>query len=232
LTSSINKRLVALGLILFAVFLFLGLIVFSHSLQLLDESLFLQLSSPHVPLDGVMVYVSTYGQWAFWGLLVVLLWVFGRKGEKRMAFILVVTFIVAFLAGELLKSVQFRPRPYDVLTGVRLLVTPSVNSSFPSGHALIVSAGAVASWLIVKGKRYAAPMIVEAALVCYSRIYVGVHFPLDVLAGCILGGCVACLIVGISGALTPVFTTILRIWVQSTKKLKYGYALLNRDSEE
>ncbi len=232
MTSSINRRLVALGLILFAVFLFLDLTVFSHRLQLLDESLFFQLNSPHVPLDGVMVYVSTYGQWAFWGLLVILLWAFGRKGEKRMAFILVVTFIMVFLVGDLLKSVQFRPRPYDVLTGVRLLVTPSVNSSFPSGHALVASAGAAAAWLMAGRKRYAAPLIVEAALVCYSRIYVGVHFPLDVLAGCVLGGCVACLTVGVSGALTPVFTKILRIWVQSTKKLKYGYTILNRGGEE
>jgi membrane-associated phospholipid phosphatase len=71
------------------------------------------------------------------------------------------------------------------LDGVRLLVGCSDSFSFPSGHA--TNAFALAAFFATYYRRRAVLLFVMAALVGYSRIYVGVHYPLDVLGGAFLG---------------------------------------------
>ncbi len=69
------------------------------------------------------------------------------------------------------------------------LLGGTIGSSFPSGHAATSFAGAVVLVLLV---RRAVPLLfVLAAAVAFSRVYVGVHYPLDVLAGAVLGTTVA-----------------------------------------
>ncbi len=96
---------------------------------------------------------------------------------------------IGVVTGDVLKAVWFRYRPFDSASGVTGIVTRVValdlDSSYPSGHALIVSIGAVFSLLKFSRKGIAALLALEAALVCYSRIYLGVHYPLDV-AGSVL----------------------------------------------
>ena len=71
-----------------------------------------------------------------------------------------------------------------------------MDSSFPSGHALIVAGGAAIAFLFLR-KRYSIPLVIEAALVSYSRVYVGVHYPTDVIAGVVLGVAIAFIIYSI-----------------------------------
>ena len=78
------------------------------------------------------------------------------------------------------------PRPYDAIDDVRLLVATGLDSSYPSGHTLTVAGGVVVAWLSLR-KTWAVILSSQAALVAYSRIYVGVHYPFDVLGGALLG---------------------------------------------
>jgi undecaprenyl-diphosphatase len=87
-------------------------------------------------------------------------------------------------ASEGIKAAVDRPRPH-----VRPLVTVPHTPSFPSGHAASSFACAlVLTWL---APRLGAPLLALASLIAASRVYVGVHYPLDVLAGALLGLAVA-----------------------------------------
>ncbi len=113
-----------------------------------------------------------------------------------LAIELAVLFIVGIFVGDALKIVYYRERPFlAVPTGqINLLAKTDSDSSFPSGHALIVSIGAFFTFsrLGNRGGRswrlLSAVLILEAAIVCYSRVYVGAHYPTDVLGGIFMGG--------------------------------------------
>lgn len=86
----------------------------------------------------------------------------------------------------LLKHLIARSRPYDCIRGLIPLITPPTDYSFPSGHT--AASFAVGVLLFRKlPKRYGIPALVLAALIGFSRLYLGVHYPSDVLAGALLG---------------------------------------------
>ncbi len=92
----------------------------------------------------------------------------------------------------ILKNWIGRTRPYEIIPELTVLVSPQSDFSFPSGHA--ASAFAVAVVLFVRlPKRYGIPALVLASLISFSRLYIGVHYPSDVLAGILLGTTLALL---------------------------------------
>lgn len=97
----------------------------------------------------------------------------------------------ADLLALVVKVLTDRPRPFEVLVDVDPLLTATVGQSFPSGHAATSAAGAT---ILTAVAPRAGPALVLLALgVAFSRVYVGVHYPLDVLAGAALGAAVAAL---------------------------------------
>jgi undecaprenyl-diphosphatase len=84
-----------------------------------------------------------------------------------------------------LKYVTARERPYVGNPEPEPLIGTSLDLSFPSGHAATAFAGATI--LAAYAPRQTVPLLVLAALVSWSRVYVGVHYPLDILVGALLG---------------------------------------------
>ena len=104
-----------------------------------------------------------------------------------------VTLLVAELSSGLLKLWIGRDRPPLANPEPEPLVTLPVTGSLPSGHATV--AFACATVLALQVPRLAAPLYALAALIAFSRVYVGVHYPADILAGAVLG-----LAVGVASA--------------------------------
>lgn len=128
-------------------------------------------------LDPIMVLVSLLGlflPYAVFGLSV-----FRRRRWDAIAFWLAILFAEILVSG--LKEIIARPRPEDV----RILLSISESYSMPSGHAARAVAGAAALWFVGRGHRYLLGAF--ALLTLLSRVYVGAHYPSDVLAGTLVG---------------------------------------------
>lgn len=122
-------------------------------------------------------------------LLGLLLWKGGRRG-RVYALLLVLTIAV----GELvfvgpLKEIIGRPRPFLTLPEVHLLLGRGQHASMPSGHAANAFAATMVSFLFYRRTIWF--LLPTACLVAVSRLYVGVHYPSDVLAGALLGSAYA-----------------------------------------
>ena len=105
-----------------------------------------------------------------------------------------VTILLAEMVSALLKAWIDRDRPPLANPDPEPLVRLPATGSFPSGHATV--AFACATVLALAVPRLAPPLFALAALVAWSRVYVGVHYPLDVLAGALLGVALGFAVVG------------------------------------
>ena len=121
----------------------------------------------------------------FWILLTVVLLCFRqtRRAGIYSACALIGSLVVNNL---ILKNLAGRIRPYEVVEGLQCIVAPAVDASFPSGHTGASFASAVSIFRQLPGK-YAVFLIVLASLIAFSRLYVGIHYPTDVLGGLVTG---------------------------------------------
>lgn len=227
-TPSKNSRLFPIGLMLFFAFAIVAALVFSRSTQSFDASLAETINSYQGPgFTTLMTWASLYGREYFWIGIVLLMLIFGNKNTKLMAVELAALFVVGIVAGEIAKQVAFRERPYASLgSQITLRLSPDTDSSFPSGHAVIVSIGAIFSLIKFKtswkSRLVAIVLVTEAAIVCYSRVYVGLHYPLDVLGGILLGGGIVCIgIFVIEKYLPRIFLRIASILDAFLRKLGF-----------
>jgi membrane-associated phospholipid phosphatase len=97
--------------------------------------------------------------------------------------------VIALGIGQIIGGAIDRARPYETMTGIHLLVARTTDFSIPSDHA--TAAGAVAVGLLFANRRWGRIAAALALLMAFTRVYVGAHYPGDVLAGLLLGGAVA-----------------------------------------
>lgn len=107
-------------------------------------------------------------------------------GTRKAGIAMAVSLVLEVLCcNVMLKPFVARVRPCDVNTTVQLLIPHPEGFSFPSGHTGASFAAAAA--LFFGKNRMGAPAFIMAALIGFSRIYLYVHYPADVLAGALLG---------------------------------------------
>ncbi len=179
-----------------------------------DTSAFLKVNDSHVHfLNKAMVLLTKYGREAFWIVTIILLFVLGDMAGKKTAIVLALAFIVLIPIGYAAKDIVQRERP--LIPDSDLILSQDSDYSFPSGHAVIVSAGAaIVLALFRDSKRKLAislALTAEAALVCVSRVYVGGHYPLDVVGGILLGVGVSFLFIGATRQVEKITQSITRI---------------------
>ena len=182
----------AVGLGCLAGFIIVTAFVASRISQSLDLQAALLVNNYDLGSVGttLMIWLTEYGREVVWSLLVVVMFLFGDKRTKLLAMELAVLFVAGIVIGDLAKLLVGRARP-DPASGIVLRVLAETDPSYPSGHALIVSIGAAFGLARFRRRILAGLLGLEAALVCYSRVYVGVHYPLDVTGGVLLGIAIA-----------------------------------------
>jgi undecaprenyl-diphosphatase len=136
-------------------------------------------------LDSLMIFCAEY----LWYLLVLgVLWLAVRnwKHWRDMAIVSIGSAVVArFGVAELIRHFYYHARPYWVLAQTHLLLAKETESSFPSGHTIFVFA--LAMGVYIYNKRIGKWYLWLGALVGFARIFVGIHWPYDIIAGAILG---------------------------------------------
>jgi len=141
-------------------------------------------------LDVVMPFITDKSHFITLGVVAILLILLrGKKKEIRALIIIAIVVLVSDFMAAHLKDIFGRIRPCHALTGVRLLAGCGGSYSFPSGHATNIFAAMV--FLSIRYKKYWPFFLTVAVAVAYSRVYVGVHYPFDVLGGAVLGTLVA-----------------------------------------
>lgn len=170
---------------------------FAQSLVREDNVLFLWLNAEqqHQPiLDEFMTLMTQYGRELVWPIVILTLFIFGGAIGKKTAVTMALVMITLIPIGVLSKEIVSRPRPF--IPETEILLAADSQYAYPSGHSMIVAAGAAVVLFIFFNSNYSSGwkrkilsivLAIEAAIVCYSRIYVGAHYPLDVVGGILLG---------------------------------------------
>ena len=141
-------------------------------------------------LDQAMIAITDYGKFILVFAVVLLWWKRDQRLHVRHACVVAGLACVASLAfNEFLRLFIHRIRPYDA--GItHLFIAPNPDWSFPSGHTVAAIAIVAALWF--KGlRRTASVLSVLVALICFSRVYLGLHYVTDILGGVLVGALVA-----------------------------------------
>lgn len=157
---------------------------FLQSVQNLDGEILLQIQQ-HLRTDmltPLMKFVTFLGNggW-FWILCAVVLLAIPKTRKTGYAAVLSLIFGV-IVTNLLLKNIVARPRPFAEIEALIPLIAKPTDFSFPSGHTTASFAVALVM-LRMLPKKIGIPAVVLATLVAFSRLYLGVHYPTDVLAG-------------------------------------------------
>lgn len=153
------------------------------ALQAIDERLLLAARGQPPSLVPLFHLLTVVG--GGWGLLALVPFLI-RQSSRRVTTWLLAAVVAQSAVVSLLKVLVGRVRPCDALGWcLPIAVSSPGGGSFPSGHA--AGSFAFAAFVAVRAPRWAAPALVWAALVAWSRCVLGVHYPTDVLAGALLG---------------------------------------------
>ena len=136
-------------------------------------------------LDKVFPYITKLGSGGFIWIVIALVLLFNKKFRKD-GIVLSMSLIMCVIIGNMtLKPLIARIRPCDVNSAINLLIKRPTDFSFPSGHTL----SSVASTVVIfhMNRKLGIGALILTVLIAFSRLYLYVHYPSDILGGIILG---------------------------------------------
>lgn len=150
-----------------------------------EFSILYALQEIHNPiLDKIMLFITALGEGGFFWIAIGVICLAFQK-HRKMGLQLLLSMLATVIIGNLIiKNIVARPRPCDDLEAIKnitMLVERPQGYSFPSGHSINSMVAAVA--LFLNNKKIGIPAVIIATLIGFSRMYLFVHFPTDVIAG-------------------------------------------------
>ena len=137
-------------------------------------------------LDKIMPAVTSLGSAGIVWIVIGIVMLFFNRYRKAGVSVLVSLLFSLLICNMIIKPLVARIRPFDINTAVTLIITKPTDYSFPSGHTSAAFAATVAV-LLGRHKRVGTVMLVLALVLAFSRLYLYVHYPTDVLCGMIIG---------------------------------------------
>lgn len=142
------------------------------------------LGKQYPSLNPTMVFVAEYTVYLL-GLIMIFYW-FTRSDKNRMMIIhAMIAFVIAEIIGKIVGQFHSHYQPFAVLSDVNKLVNHEIDNSFPSDHTILFFSICFSFWLVRKKEWWLWPVL--ALCVGTSRILVGVHYPVDVATGALIG---------------------------------------------
>ena len=140
-------------------------------------------------MDGFWTAITRLGDAGMIWIALAIILLIPKKTRRAGRAALIALAVGALITNVALKNVVERIRPYETIPGLVRLIEAQPDFSFPSGHSCASFAAAFALFKTLPGKRkiWKILCIVLAVLIAFSRLYVGVHYPSDVLAGILIG---------------------------------------------
>lgn len=156
---------------------------------------FIQNSMKSPLMDKMMTSITALGNMGIFWILLILIFL-TTKEYKKIGKIMILSLLVnTIIVNLILKPLFDRTRPFDIVNGIKLLVLKPTDPSFPSGHSAISFCMLTVILLFSKSKTINIMATILALLIAFSRLYLYVHYPSDVIIGSLLG--IACAILGI-----------------------------------
>ena len=140
-------------------------------------------------LDKIMIGLTYLGEKGIFWIAISIILMFNSKTRKCGIFMLISMSVGLLIGNGAIKNIVARERPCWIDNTVNLLIANPKDFSFPSGHTLASYEATVTIFLF--NKKVGIPALILATLIGFSRLYLFVHFPTDVLGGAILGALIA-----------------------------------------
>ncbi|WP_343207930.1 phosphatase PAP2 family protein [Anaerolentibacter hominis] len=155
-------------------------------IQVFDEFILHLIQSLSTPaLDRIMIFLTHLADRGFLWVLLAFCLLASKKYRQTGSLICLSLLFSALLGDHILKPLFARTRPFAACPSIHLLIQPPGSFSFPSGHTMTSFAAAASLFSLNRKAGMAAGIL--AAAIGFSRMYVGVHYFTDVLAGAAAG---------------------------------------------
>lgn len=163
------------------------------------EYSFLNFIQEHIAspwLDQLMTFITHLSDGGAIWIIAAIIMLIIPKYRRHGVILIMVLIIGAVFNSLMLKPLIGRARPFEGLEHITLLITPPADASFPSGHTLVSLSSALV--ILNANKKLGIISLILAVLTAFSRMYLYVHFPTDILAGAILAAVISIICISIS----------------------------------
>ena len=148
--------------------------------------LFLQESVRNPILDNLMIFITSLGNGGMIWIAATIVLLIPKKTRKAGIMSAAALLGSLIINNNIVKNIVQRPRPFVTFTDLQIIIPTPSEFSFPSGHTSSSFAAAAVFYRHLP-KKLGLPSVILAGLIGFSRLYVGVHYPTDVIAGVLMG---------------------------------------------
>ncbi|KAA6474885.1 undecaprenyl-diphosphatase [Bacillus swezeyi] len=167
-------------------------------------------------LDSFMIFITERAIYLY-ALALLAIWFFGGHSYKKSVLQAGFTGILGLAANYLITLIYFEPRPF-IAHHVDVLIHHAADASFPSDHTTGALAISIAFWLF--HRKIGSFMIAFGLLTGFSRIWVGHHYPVDVLGSILVAVLASLIVLRFSKYLNPLFTWIISLYDSIVHRFK------------